>query len=69
MLRNPGNHDTNRVQRLPNSADVEFAVGLPEYETGPMDRFANMSFRNVLEGRSERQTRTYICVSPLFFHV
>ncbi|XP_037123810.1 tyrosinase [Syngnathus acus] len=50
LLRNPGNHDTNRVQRLPTSADVDSAVGLREYETGSMDRFANMSFRNVLEG-------------------
>ncbi|KAJ0022180.1 hypothetical protein NQD34_009670 [Periophthalmus magnuspinnatus] len=50
LLRNPGNHDTNRVQRLPTSADVEFAVSLSQYETGAMDRFSNMSFRNVLEG-------------------
>ncbi|XP_061781855.1 tyrosinase [Nerophis lumbriciformis] len=50
LLRNPGNHDTSRVQRLPTSTDVDFTVGLPQYETGTMDRFANMSFRNVLEG-------------------
>ncbi|KAM9319074.1 tyrosinase [Pholidichthys leucotaenia] len=50
LLRNPGNHDPNRVQRLPTSAEVEFTVGLPEYETGTMDRFANGSFRNILEG-------------------
>ncbi|KAJ0063482.1 hypothetical protein NL108_002728 [Boleophthalmus pectinirostris] len=50
LLRNPGNHDTNRVQRLPTAADVEFALSLPQYETGAMDRFSNMSFRNVLEG-------------------
>lgn len=56
LLRNPGNHDRNRVPRIPTTADVEFTLSLPEYETGPMDRFANMSFRNVLEGRSERNT-------------
>ncbi|TNN52531.1 cAMP-specific 3',5'-cyclic phosphodiesterase 4D [Liparis tanakae] len=50
LLRNPGNHDTNRTQRLPTTADVDFTVGLTEYETGPMDRSANMSFRNVIEG-------------------
>ncbi|XP_056297670.1 tyrosinase [Pseudoliparis swirei] len=50
LLRNPGNHDTNRTQRLPTTADVDFTVGLSEYETGPMDRSANMSFRNVIEG-------------------
>lgn len=49
-MRNPGNHDRNRVQRLPTSADVDFVVGLPEYETGPMDRLSNMSFRNAIEG-------------------
>ncbi|XP_031153076.1 tyrosinase [Sander lucioperca] len=50
LLRNPGNHDPNRVPRLPTTADVDFTVGLPQYETGPMDRFSNMSFRNVIEG-------------------
>lgn len=54
-MRNPGNHDPNRVARLPTSADVDFTVGLPDYETGPMDRFTNMSFRNVLEGRRGTQ--------------
>ncbi|KAM9853003.1 tyrosinase [Aulostomus maculatus] len=56
LLRNPGNHDRNRVPRIPTSADVEFTLGLPEYETGPMDRFSNMSFRNVLEGFASPQT-------------
>lgn len=51
LLRNPGNHDPNRVRRLPTSADVEFVVGLGDYETGPLDRRANMSFRNTLEGK------------------
>lgn len=55
LLRNPGNHDPNRVPRLPTRADVDFTVGLREYETETMDRFANLSFRNVLEG-----TRTHI---------
>lgn len=50
LLRNPGNHDTNRVRRLPTASDVEFVLSLPEYETGPMDRFANRSFRNAIEG-------------------
>lgn len=52
LLRNPGTHDPNRVPRLPTTADVDFTVGLPEYETGSMDRFADMSFRNVLEGKN-----------------
>lgn len=67
LLRNPGNHDTNRVQRLPTTADVEFTVGLPEYETGPMDRFANQSFRNVVEGRNSTKTHTmYKIIFGLF---
>lgn len=49
-MRNPGNHDRNRVPRLPTKADVELVVALPEYETETMDRFANRSFRNVIEG-------------------
>lgn len=63
LLRNPGNHDQNRVPRLPTTADVDFTVNLPEYETGPMDRFTNMSFRNVLEGRSG--AHTHICITIL----
>lgn len=59
LLRNPGNHDRNRVPRLPTTADVDFAVGLPEYETGNMDRFANMSFRNVLEGKHTKKISLY----------
>lgn len=50
LLRNPGNHDPNRMPRLPTTADVEFVISLPEYETESMDRFANRSFRNALEG-------------------
>ena len=50
MLRNPGNHDPGRVTRLPTSADVDAVVGLTEYETDTLDRFANGSFRNALEG-------------------
>ncbi|XP_041734044.1 tyrosinase [Coregonus clupeaformis] len=56
LLRNPGNHDTNRVRRLPTSADVEFVVGIETYETGAMDRQANMSFRNSLEGFASPET-------------
>lgn len=58
LLRNPGNHDTNRVRRLPTAADVEFVLSLPEYETGPMDRFANRSFRNAIEGHIPVQLMT-----------
>ncbi|XP_034779357.1 tyrosinase-like isoform X1 [Acipenser ruthenus] len=50
ILRNPGNHDRIRTPRLPTSAEVEFCLSLTEYETEPMDKFANMSFRNTLEG-------------------
>ncbi|XP_036391960.1 tyrosinase [Megalops cyprinoides] len=56
LLRNPGNHDRRRVSRLPTSADVEFVVSLTEYETDPMDRTANMSFRNALEGFASPET-------------
>ncbi|XP_018604419.2 tyrosinase [Scleropages formosus] len=56
LLRNPGNHDRNRVSRIPTSADVEFVLSLTDYETGPMDRGANMSFRNVLEGFASPET-------------
>lgn len=50
LLRNPGNHDPNRMSRIPTTADVESVVGLTEYETEPMDRFSNRSFRNAIEG-------------------
>ncbi|XP_056612391.1 tyrosinase [Triplophysa dalaica] len=56
LQRNPGNHDRNRVRRLPTSADVEAVLRLTEYETGPMDRRANMSFRNALEGFASPET-------------
>nr|XP_023648450.1 tyrosinase-like [Paramormyrops kingsleyae] len=56
LLRNPGNHDSTRVRRLPTSADVEFVLSLPDYETGPMDRMANHSFRNSLEGFASPET-------------
>uniref|UniRef100_A0A3P8WJV9 Tyrosinase n=1 Tax=Cynoglossus semilaevis TaxID=244447 RepID=A0A3P8WJV9_CYNSE len=52
LLRNPGNHDRNLAERLPTSTEVEFTLGLSNYDTGPMDRSANMSFRNTLEGSS-----------------
>lgn len=51
LRRNPGNHNRNVVERLPTSADVEFTLSLTEYDTGAMDRSANMSFRNTLEGQ------------------
>lgn len=50
LLRNPGNHDKGRTPRLPSSADVEFCLSLTEYESGTMDKMANFSFRNTLEG-------------------
>ncbi|XP_015235245.1 PREDICTED: tyrosinase-like [Cyprinodon variegatus] len=56
LRRNPGNHNTNLVERLPTSAEVEFTVSLPNYDTGAMDRTANMSFRNTLEGFGDPQT-------------
>ncbi|XP_010896514.2 tyrosinase [Esox lucius] len=56
LLRNPGNHNHNVVPRLPTAAEVEFTVSLPEYDTGAMDRSANFSFRNTLEGFGNPQT-------------
>ncbi|XP_073673568.1 tyrosinase-like [Garra rufa] len=56
LLRNPGNHDRNRVPRLPTSSDVESVLSLTEYETDLMDRRANMSFRNALEGFANPET-------------
>ncbi|XP_069495535.1 tyrosinase isoform X1 [Ambystoma mexicanum] len=56
IIRNPGNHDKSRVARLPTSAEVEFCVSLTDYETEPMDRSANMSFRNTLEGFANPST-------------
>nr|prf tyrosinase [Mus musculus] len=47
---NPGNHDKAKTPRLPSSADVEFCLSLTQYESGSMDRTANFSFRNTLEG-------------------
>ncbi|CAI5643503.1 unnamed protein product [Oreochromis niloticus] len=56
LRRNPGNHNRNLVERLPTSDDVEFTLSLTNYDTGPMDRSANMSFRNTLEGFGDPQT-------------
>ncbi|KAJ3590895.1 hypothetical protein NHX12_008843 [Muraenolepis orangiensis] len=56
LLRNPGNHDRGRVPRLPTSADVDAVVSLTEYETDTLDRFANGSFRNALEGFANPET-------------
>ncbi|XP_068120975.1 tyrosinase [Hyperolius riggenbachi] len=56
LLRSPGRHDRNRTPRLPTSEDVEACVSMPTYETGPMDRNANFSFRNTLEGYTVTQT-------------
>ncbi|XP_072230830.1 tyrosinase-like [Leuresthes tenuis] len=56
VRRNPGNHDRNLVERLPTSAEVEFTLSLPNYDSGAMDRSANMSFRNTLEGFGDPRT-------------
>lgn len=64
LRRNPGNHNRNVVEQLPTSADVEFALSLNNYDTGAMDRTANMSFRNTLEGQKDCATNT-ICLHLL----
>ncbi|XP_029303986.1 tyrosinase-like [Cottoperca gobio] len=56
LRRNPGNHNRNLVERLPTSAEVAFTLSLTNYDTGAMDRGANMSFRNTLEGFGDPQT-------------
>ncbi|XP_076832304.1 LOW QUALITY PROTEIN: tyrosinase [Brachyhypopomus gauderio] len=56
LLRNPGNQDRGRMRQLPTAAEVEFVVGLRDYETGSLDRHSNMSFRNTLEGFASPQT-------------
>ncbi|XP_041438658.1 tyrosinase-like [Xenopus laevis] len=56
LLRNPGGHDRSRVSRLPTTAEVEMCLSLTDYETEPMDRSANFSFRNTLEGFADPQT-------------
>ncbi|KAM7374401.1 hypothetical protein PAMP_007058 [Pampus punctatissimus] len=56
LRRNPGNHNHDVVERLPTSAEVEFTLSLTNYDTGAMDRGANMSFRNTLEGFGDAQT-------------
>ncbi|XP_030009112.1 tyrosinase-like [Sphaeramia orbicularis] len=56
LRRNPGNHNRNVVERLPTTAEVEFTLGLTNYDTGAMDRTANMSFRNTLEGFGDPRT-------------
>ncbi|KAL6473147.1 hypothetical protein MHYP_G00193350 [Metynnis hypsauchen] len=56
LLRNPGNHDRNLTDELPTSAEVDFTLSLSQYDTGPMDRTANMSFRNTLEGFGNPRT-------------
>ncbi|XP_060764835.1 tyrosinase-like [Neoarius graeffei] len=56
LLRNPGNHDRNLADGLPTSSEVDFTLSLSQYDTGPMDRMANMSFRNTLEGFGNPRT-------------
>ncbi|XP_038564302.1 tyrosinase-like [Micropterus salmoides] len=56
LRRNPGNQNRSVVERLPTSAEVEFTVSLTSYDTGAMDRSANMSFRNTLEGFGDPQS-------------
>uniref|UniRef100_A0A8C5QH66 Tyrosinase n=1 Tax=Leptobrachium leishanense TaxID=445787 RepID=A0A8C5QH66_9ANUR len=50
IIRNPGKHDRSRTPTLPTSAEVEACLELGLYETEPMNRTANFSFRNTLEG-------------------
>ncbi|KAL1774328.1 tyrosinase [Sigmodon hispidus] len=50
LIRNPGNQDKTKTSRLPSSADIEYCLSLTQYEAGSMDRTANFSFRNTLEG-------------------
>ncbi|XP_063286924.1 tyrosinase [Pelobates fuscus] len=50
IIRNPGNHDRNKTPSLPTSAEVEACLALTNYETDPMNKFSNFSFRNTLEG-------------------
>uniref|UniRef100_A0A8C5RDV8 Tyrosinase n=1 Tax=Laticauda laticaudata TaxID=8630 RepID=A0A8C5RDV8_LATLA len=45
-----------RTPQLPTSADVEFCLSLMQYETGTMDKMANFSFRNTLEGFASPST-------------
>ncbi|KAB5543500.1 hypothetical protein PHYPO_G00079900 [Pangasianodon hypophthalmus] len=56
LLRNPGKHDQNLADGLPTSSEVDFTLSLSQYDTGPMDRMANMSFRNTLEGFGNPRT-------------
>ncbi|KAM9331869.1 tyrosinase-like [Pholidichthys leucotaenia] len=56
LRRNPGNHDRNLAEGIPTSAEVEFTLSLANYDTGAMDRSANMSFRNTLEGFGDPRT-------------
>uniref|UniRef100_A0A3Q3W8S8 Tyrosinase n=1 Tax=Mola mola TaxID=94237 RepID=A0A3Q3W8S8_MOLML len=56
LRRNPGNHNRNVAERLPTSAEVEFTLGLTNYDSGAMDRSSDMSFRNTLEGFGNPQT-------------
>ncbi|XP_054705841.1 tyrosinase [Grus americana] len=56
ILRNPGNNDKSRTPRLPSSAEVEFCLSLTQYESGSMDKMANYSFRNTLEGFADPRT-------------
>lgn len=60
LRRNPGNHNRSVVQRLPTSAEVEFTLSLTNYDTGAMDRSANMSFRNTLEGQISLTTDAHM---------
>lgn len=61
LRRNPGNHNHDVVQGLPTSAEVEFTLGLTNYDTGAMDRSSNMSFRNTLEGLISSPNALLMC--------
>ncbi|XP_071990190.1 tyrosinase [Engystomops pustulosus] len=50
LLRSPGRHDRSRTPNIPTTADVEACLSINNYDTGSMDRNANFSFRNTMEG-------------------
>ncbi|XP_078733308.1 tyrosinase [Lampetra fluviatilis] len=56
VLRNPGRHDPARIASLPTSVHVESCLGLVDFDTAPLDRDANRSFRNTLEGFADPLT-------------
>lgn len=66
LLRNPGSHD--QADGLPTSSDVDFTLSLSQYDTGPMDRMANMSFRNTLEGKKKNNSNKQQLIKKHHYH-